>query len=184
MRSNGSVEVVPVYGYRTDEIGRVEVFCCGEECEWRDEHWFHQYVVAVAMGVLNVDGAAGFAADDYVGTVFVLLEDEGALHADQEWGYFSAYVEYNATSEEDEPDGFMSLEEALVAVGVFTSEQLPTDSERGEAEDDEFEKWMAMRRPVEGVDDVSSEGGDDGIEGSDDDDDFGCGDDGDEYGDY
>ena len=53
VRSNGSVEVVPVYGYRTDEIGRVEVFCCGEECEWRDEHWFHQYVVAVAMGVLS-----------------------------------------------------------------------------------------------------------------------------------
>ena len=30
----------------------------------------------------------------------------------------------------------MSLEEALVAVGVFTSEQLPTESEREEAEED------------------------------------------------
>ena len=39
------------------------------------------YVVAVAMGVLNVDGVAGFAANDYGGTVFVLLVDESALNA-------------------------------------------------------------------------------------------------------
>ena len=79
----------------------------------------------------------------------------------------------------------MSLEEALVAVGVFTSEQLPTDSERGEAEDDEFEKWMAMRRPVEGVDDVSSEDSNNSVEGSDNDDDTVLsGDGGDGCGDY
>ena len=35
---------------RTGEMGKVEVFCCGEDCEWRDEHWFHEYVVAVAVG--------------------------------------------------------------------------------------------------------------------------------------
>ena len=41
VRTNGSVEVVPDFGYRTGEMGKVEVLCCGEDCEWRDEHWFH-----------------------------------------------------------------------------------------------------------------------------------------------
>ena len=36
VRSNGSVEVVPSYGYRTDEFGRVEVFCCGITSKTRE----------------------------------------------------------------------------------------------------------------------------------------------------
>ena len=43
---------------RMSLAGWMEVYCCGEECEWRDEHWFHRYVMAVAMGVLNVAGGA------------------------------------------------------------------------------------------------------------------------------
>ena len=36
VRSNGSIEVVPGYGYRTDEFGRVEVFCCGITSKTRE----------------------------------------------------------------------------------------------------------------------------------------------------
>ena len=100
-------------------MGKVEVFCCGEDCEWRDEHWFHEYVVAVAMGVLSVDGDMGFAAGRYEGTVSVLLEDESALPTGQEWGDFSAYVQYKRQCLPTR-DRFMNLEEALVAVGVFS----------------------------------------------------------------
>ena len=87
VRSNGSVEMVPVYGYRTDEIGTDQ---SGGVLLWRGVRVARRALVPPVRGggsdggaQLNVDGVAGFAADGYGGTVFVLLEDESALHADQ-----------------------------------------------------------------------------------------------------
>ena len=57
------------------------------------------------MGVLNVDGVAGFAANDYGGTVFVLLVDESALNA----GLARGAPESTTTS----PDGYAYSEPHL-----------------------------------------------------------------------